>query len=140
MTSIKFKKLHKDAIPFAYSRNYDACMDMFTYEDVYISPHSTKIIPTGISLEIPPGYEGIVRGRSGLASKGIQVHIGTVDETYRGDVGVIVTNTNAHGYNFTKGARIAQFTIKPVIRIELEETDTLTDTERGINGYGSSGI
>ena len=140
MTSIKFKKLHKDAKPFAYSREYDACMDMFACEDVFIGPHSTKIIPTGISLEIPPGYEGLVRGRSGIASKGVQVHLGTIDENYRGDVGVVMTNTNSFPYHASKGARIAQFTIKPVIRIELAETDTLTETERGINGYGSSGI
>ena len=140
MTCIKFKKLSEDAIPFTYAHEYDACMDMYAYTDTFINPGSTVIVPTGISVEIPPGYEGLVRGRSGLAAKGISVHLGTIDENYRGDVGVIVTNNTPFPFSITKGDRIAQFTIKPVIRIELIETDTLTDTERGTNGYGSSGI
>lgn len=140
MTCIKFKKLHPDAIPFAYSREHDACMDMYANVDVELNPGDIKIISTGISVEIPPSYEGIVRGRSGLASKGIVAHIGTIDETYRGDVGVILTNHSKETFKITKGARIAQFTIKPVIRVELTESEVLTDTERGANGYGSSGI
>lgn len=140
MTTVKFKKLSEDAIPFAYFHEYDACMDMFANIDIVVEPESTVIIPTGISVEIPPGYEGLVRGRSGLASKGVQVHVGTIDENYRGDVGVILTNSSMYNFHVTKGARIAQFTVKPVVRIELVEADTLTDTERGENGYGSSGI
>lgn len=140
MTCIKFKKLYKDAKPFTYAHEYDACMDMYAYTDAFIGPGMTTIVPTGISVEIPPGYEGLVRGRSGLAAKGISVHLGTIDENYRGDVGIIVHNSTPFPTYITKGERIAQFTIKPVIRIELIETDTLTDTERGTNGYGSSGI
>lgn len=137
---VKFKKLVPDAVPFAYSREEDACMDMYSVKNWVILPRETKIIPTGIAVEIPHGYEGIVRGRSGLASKGISVHVGTVDETYRGDVGVIITNNTYEPFEIKKGNRIAQFTVKPVLKVELEEVDELSSTERGTNGYGSSGI
>ena len=140
MTSINYKKLYPDAKPFTYAHEYDACMDMYAYADTFINPGSTVIVPTGISVEIPPGYEGLVRGRSGLAAKGISVHLGTIDENYRGDVGVIVTNNTPFPFFTTKGDRIAQFTIKPVVRIELKEATELSNTERGVNGYGSSGI
>lgn len=140
MTNIKYKKLYPDAKPFAYSRNLDACMDVFAYTDEFLYPGQTAIVKSGISVEIPPSYEGLIRGRSGLASKGIYVHLGTIDETYRGDVGVIITNHSNASYRINKGDRIAQFTIKPVVRIELTEATELSSTERGENGYGSSGI
>ena len=140
MTSINYKKLYPDAKPFVYSRDLDACMDIFAYTDILLYPGQTSVVKSGISVEIPPSYEGLVRGRSGLASKGIYVHLGTIDETYRGDVGVIVTNHSNASYKINKGDRIAQFTIKPVVRIELKEATELSNTERGVNGYGSSGI
>ena len=140
MTNICFKKLYVDAKPFEYSRDLDACMDIFAYTSMILSPGQTAIVNSGISLEIPHNYEGLVRGRSGLASKGIYVHLGTIDETYRGDVGVIMTNISKTSYVINKGDRIAQFTIKPVVRIELKEANELSTTNRGENGYGSSGI
>ena len=139
MLNIKFKKLTDTAIPFKYSRDGDACMDMYADMDAIMYPHETVIIKTGIAVEIPKGFEGIVRGRSGLASQGISVHLGTIDETYRGDVGVIVTNNSMQTFAIHKGNRIAQFTVKPVYPIELQEAKELTDTERGEQGYGSSG-
>lgn len=145
MILINFKKLHEDAIPFTYTREKDACMDMYALEDTYIIPNETKIIKTGIAVELPKHFEGVVRGRSGLSSKGILIHIGTIDEEYRGDIGVIITNVgyglNASGNFFIKkGDRIGQFTIKPVYRVHFVETNELSNTSRGNNGYGSSGI
>lgn len=136
---VKFKKLTNTAIPFTYSRKGDACMDIYADMDACINPGETVIIKSGIAVEIPEGFEGIVRGRSGLASQGISVHIGTIDETYRGDVGVIVTNNSLQMFGIHKGNRIAQFTVKPVYPVQLVEADELTDTERGEQGYGSSG-
>ena len=86
MIRVKFKKLIDYAIPFKYTREGDACMDMYSVEDTTIEPNSTEVVSTGIALEIPIGFEGIVRGRSGLASKGIHVHIGTIESSYRGDI------------------------------------------------------
>ena len=136
---LKFKKLTDTAIPFAYSREGDACMDMYADSEAIIYPHETVIIKTGIAVEIPEGFEGIVRGRSGLASQGISVHIGTIDETYRGDIGVIVTNNSMQVFGIHKGNRIAQFTVKPVYPVQLTEVEELSETERGEQGYGSSG-
>lgn len=136
---LKFKKLTNTAIPFKYSREGDACMDMYADMEATLYPHETAIVKTGIAVEIPHGFEGIVRGRSGLATRGLSVHLGTIDETYRGDVGVIVTNNSMQIAYIHKGNRIAQFTAKPVYPIELIEADELTDTERGEQGYGSSG-
>lgn len=137
---VKFKKLSSSATPFSYSRDNDACMDIYSDMDCILAPKETMIVHSGIAVEIPSGYEGIVRGRSGLAAKGISVHIGTIDETYRGDIGVIMTNNTLESFSILKGNRIAQFTVKPVLRVELEEVQELSSTERGTNGYGSSGI
>ena len=140
MVMVKFKKLHPDAITFSYTRDNDACMDMFALIDEHIIPGDTKIIPTGIAVEIPKGYEGIVRGRSGFASRGFLIHTGTIDEEYRGDIGIIITNLSNVSLRINKGTRLSQFTIKPVYKIKLIEQLELSNTNRGSNGYGSSGI
>ena len=140
MIEVKFKKLDSSAVPFSYTREGDACMDMFALEGTTIPAGTTKIIPTGIAVEIPQGYEGLVRGRSGLASKGITAHLGTIDETYRGDVGMIIANHTNADFKVEAGMRLAQFTVKPVYHIQLEEVEELSDTSRGSNGYGSSGV
>ena len=140
MINVKFKKLSPNAVPFSYSREQDACMDMYALEGTRILAGTTKIIPTGIAVEIPQGYEGLVRGRSGLASKGITAHLGTIDETYRGDVGMIITNTSNTPFEVKAGMRLAQFTVKPVYKVCLVEQTELTNTERGISGFGSSGL
>ena len=140
MIQVKFKRMTDTAKPFSYSREGDACMDMYADENIVLMPHQTCIISTGIAVELPSGYEGLVRGRSGLAVDGITVHLGTIDETYRGNVGIIVTNTRSLPMVVQRGMRIAQFTIKPVYKIMLEEVDTLSSTIRGENGYGSSGV
>lgn len=136
---IKYKKKHPDAIPFQYTREEDACMDMFSLIDKTLYAGETAIIPTGIILEIPTGFEGIVRGRSGLASNGIYVHLGTIDENYVGDIGIIITNNSNKLFHVVRGSRLAQFTIKPVYRVDLIEVQEIKNTERGENGYGSSG-
>ncbi len=100
-------------------------------------------IPTGIVLEIPPGYEGQVRPRSGLAAKaGITLTncVGTIDSDYRGEVMVLVVNLGEEPYTFEPGERIAQLVVMPVPRVEVVEVDELTEAEeRGANGFGSTG-
>lgn len=135
---VKFKKLHPNAIPFSYTRKNDACMDMYAVESDVLEAGETCIVYTGIAVEIPQGYEGIVRGRSGLASKGIFVHVGTVDYEYRGNVGIIMSNFAGYDFNIERGMRLGQFTVKPVFRCQLIEAEELSETERGTNGYGSS--
>ncbi len=140
MIIVGFKKLSDTAIPFEYSRDGDACMDMYADKEVIIPIGFSAIIPTNIAVEIPSGYEGIVRGRSGLAAQGIMIHTGTIDETYRGSVGVIVSNHSSDAFKISKGNRIAQFTVKPVLKVILKEVEELSSTKRGTRGYGSSGI
>ena len=140
MIEVKFKKLDSSAVPFSYTREDDACMDMFALADMTLQAGMTAIIPTGIAVEIPEGYEGQVRGRSGLNSKGIKVAIGTIESEYRGDVGIIATNHSLYPFEVKAGMRLAQFTIKPVYKIQLVEEVELSDTARGANGYGSSGV
>lgn len=140
--NIGFKKLDDAAIPFKYARKGDACMDMYALRDVILEANKPTLVPTGIAVEIPEGYEGIVRGRSGYALyNGIFVHVGTIDSNYRGDVGVImmlISNYFIEMYKIKQYDRIAQFSIHPVTHIDLIERE-LTKTERGNQGYGSSG-
>ena len=136
---LNYLKLSDDAIPFTYSREGDACMDMYAAYDYIIMPGTSEIIKTNIALEIPEGYEGIVRGRSGLASQGILCHIGTIDCNYRGNIGVILFNATRDSFNIYKGNRIGQFSIHPVTHINLIQSKELSKTNRGELGYGSSG-
>lgn len=110
---------------------------------VTLEPGKRFAMPTGIMLEIPPGYEGQVRPRSGLAAKaGISLTncVGTVDSDYRGEVKVLLINHGDQAYTFEPGERIAQLLITPVPRVELIEVEELADSaERGEGGFGSTG-
>ena len=136
---IKYKKLNPEATCFGYSREGDACLDMYSIEKITIPAHESVIIHTGIAVEIPEGYEGIVRGRSGLASKGIITHVGTIDSTYRGDVGIVLYNSTDFYYTVEKFDRVGQFSIHPITKLNLIESNELSETIRGESGYGSSG-
>jgi dUTP pyrophosphatase len=107
---------------------------------VYVLPNSTLKIPTGISIELPDGYEAQIRPRSGLSAKGIDVKLGTIDSDYRGEISVILHNTTDTPFKITKGDRIAQMVIARYEKIEWEQVETLSDTERGIGGFGHTGI
>jgi dUTP pyrophosphatase len=102
-----------------------------------------SLIPTGLRLEIPPGYEGQVRPRSGLALKrGLAVlnAPGTIDADYRGEVGVILINLSREAQRIEPGERIAQLVFAPVARAILIEVESLADSERGAGGFGSTGV
>ncbi|NPA32335.1 MAG: dUTP diphosphatase [Aquificae bacterium] len=112
-------------------------------EPVVLKPFSRALIPTGIVLEIPEGYEGQVRPRSGLALKhGITVlnAPGTIDSDYRGEVKVILINLGREEFVVTRGERIAQLVIAPVVRAKLVPSDELSRTDRGSGGFGSTGV
>ena len=110
---------------------------------IVLNPGSSNLIPTGLYVEIPPGYEIQVRPRSGLAFKrGITVlnAPGTIDADYRGELGVILINTSSESQTIEPGERIAQLVISPVYQIEWVEVDELGETERGSGGFGSTGV
>ena len=111
-------------------------------EPIIIIPGTRELIPTGVRLEIPPGYEGQVRPRSGLALRhgvGIVNSPGTIDSDYRGEVCVVLVNHGRERFVVEPLARIAQLVIAPVARATLCLVDELDDTERGSGGYGSTG-
>ena len=110
--------------------------------DFPLAPGERAIIPAGISIAVPPGHEGQVRPRSGLAAKfGVTLlnAPGTIDADYRGEVGIILINHGHETFTVTRGMRIAQLLIAPVAQAELEEVDSLDDTARGSGGFGSTG-
>ena len=107
-----------------------------------LAPGQRVLVPTGLRLQIPPGYEGQVRPRSGLALKrGLTVlnAPGTIDADYRGEVGVILVNLSAEPQRIEPGERVAQLVVAPVVRASWEEVDELDESERGGGGFGSTG-
>lgn len=110
---------------------------------VELQPGERKIIPTGFAIALPQGYEAQVRPRSGLAARhGITLvnAPGTIDADYRGEIGAIMINHGNEPFRVERGMRIAQLVVAPVSRVVWEETDELSDTERGSGGFGSTGV
>lgn len=145
--TLKIKRLVKNpdlplptyASAFASGVDLFACVD----EPVTVKPFQRVLVPTGIAVELPEGYEAQIRPRSGLALKhGITVlnTPGTVDADYRGEIGVILINLGQQDFVVERGMRIAQMVITAVVRAEIVETEELVPTERGSNGFGSTGI
>jgi dUTP pyrophosphatase len=119
-----------------------AAMDLRADEPFALAPEERRLVPTGLALEIPPGYEGQVRPRSGLALKhgvGMVNAPGTIDADYRGEVGVLLVNHGQAPVSFARGERIAQLVIAPVTRVELELAEALSESDRGAGGFGSTG-
>lgn len=128
----------------SYETAHSAGMDLRAAltEDLVLAPGARALVPTGLYLEIPAGYEAQVRPRSGLALKrGLTVlnAPGTIDADYRGEVGVILINLSAEKQRIEPGDRVAQLLFAPVIQGELIEVATLADTARGSGGFGSTG-
>ncbi len=110
--------------------------------DLVLQPGARAIVPTGLQIAVPPGHEGQVRPRSGLAAKhGVTVlnAPGTIDCDYRGEVGVILVNLGSEPFTVTRGLRIAQLLIAPVVQAGPVDVDSLDDTARGAGGFGSTG-
>ena len=134
---------HAVAAP-AYQTDHAAGMDLHAAvtEDVTLEPGVVVAVPTGLRLEIPPGYEGQVRGRSGLAAKhaiGVPNAPGTIDADYRGEVKVLLVNWGRAPFVVKRGERIAQLVIAPVAHATLEVVEALSATARGDGGFGHTG-
>jgi dUTP pyrophosphatase len=125
-----------------YETDGSAGMDLRADEPFSLAPGERRMVPTGLALEIPPGHEGQVRARSGLAARhGIALvnAPGTIDSDYRGEVKVILVNLGQAPVAFERGERIAQLVIAPVTRAEIALVDDLSETQRGGGGFGSTG-
>lgn len=165
--NVKIKRLNDDAVIPKYAREGDSGFDLIATEDVIIEPGETKLVPTGLAFELPPGYEMQVRPRSGVTLKTkLRVQLGTIDSGYRGEVGVIVDNTRiwdgrvgiypdnisgdisftsrdnvmGNSYIIRKGDRIAQAVISSVETAHFVDADKLEESMRGGQGFGSTGV
>lgn len=140
---LRIKRLSKEASIPSYSHRGDAGLDLVAAERVSIASGEVKLVKTGIAIELPEGTEAQIRPRSGLALKhGITVlnSPGTIDEGYRGEIGVILINHGKSPFQIEFGSRIAQLVVKPVLSVEVVEVDELSETTRGSGGFGSTGI
>ena len=126
----------------SYKTIGSAGMDLCANEDVRLEHLERKLVPTGLRIAIPEGYEGQVRPRSGLALKhGLSMvnTPGTIDSDYRGEIGVILINLGQEPVHLNRGDRIAQLVICPVVRAEMTQVESLDATHRGEGGFGSTG-
>ncbi|MBE6398210.1 MAG: dUTP diphosphatase [Lentisphaerae bacterium] len=141
--TVKFRRIDPAAMLPSYAHPGDAGMDIRSIEDLVIDPGARKLVRTGLVMMLPPGYEAQVRPRSGLALKnGVTVlnTPGTIDEGYRGEVGVVLANFGSEPFRIEKGSKIAQIVVAPCTRAEIEETVEIDSTERGEGGFGSTGV
>jgi dUTP pyrophosphatase len=141
--TVKFKKIHPEATIPAYAHPGDAGMDVCSCVSLTIQPGARALVPTGLVMELPKGTEAQMRPRSGLAIKnGITLlnTPGTIDEGYRGEIGIILINLGHEPFEIRPGMRIAQMVIAPVLRVAVEEVVDVSDTTRGTGGFGSTGL
>ena len=145
MVKVNFKKLNNDAKVPTYGSQYAAGADLYACtngETVVFKPGETKLIHTGIAMEIPEGYAGLIYARSGIANKrGLAPSnkVGVVDSDYRGEIMVSLHNHSNEEQSISDFERVAQMVIAPFLAVEYNEVEELTDTVRGEGGFGSTG-
>jgi dUTP pyrophosphatase len=142
--NIAVKKLSGKASLPTYQTEHSAGMDLAACidEPIVLQPHGRAVIPTGIAIALPEGYEAQIRGRSGLAAKyGVMPAngVGTIDADYRGEIGVILLNTSEEPFTVEPEMRVAQLVIARYERADWTEVDNLDETARGAGGFGSTG-
>lgn len=144
--TVKVRRVRPSELPLPkYQTSLSAGLDLLAdlTEEIALEPLERRLIPTGLSLELPAGYEGQVRPRSGLALKQGLTCLnspGTIDADYRGEVGVLLINLSKERVILKRGDRIAQLVIAPVVQAVLAEVEVLTETARGEGGFGSTGV
>jgi dUTP pyrophosphatase len=141
---VKIKKIYADSQIPIYGTGYAAGADLYAYieEDLTLAPNETKLVPTGIALEIPVGYAGLIYARSGLASKRDLApanKVGVIDSDYRGEVMVALHNHGTKEQTIKIGERIAQLVITPYLKANFILSDELEETKRASNSFGSTG-
>ena len=141
LLQLKIKKIHSDAVIPKYAHEGDAGFDLVSVENCLISPGNKIIVSTGLKMEIPKGFFGSIRDRSGLAAKkAIHVLAGVIDSHYRGEIKIVLINLGNENFEINKGDRIAQMIIQPCENCNIEEVQNIDETERGESGFGSTGI
>jgi len=141
--TLKFKRIHPDAVLPAYAHPSDAGMDVRSVDELVLQPGKRALVHTGLVMLLPPMHEAQVRPRSGLAVRhGVTVlnTPGTIDSGYRGELCVILVNFGDEPFHVGKGDRIAQLVITPVVQFETVEVESVDETDRGTGGFGSTGV
>ena len=141
-TTIEFKKLNENAVLPSFANEGDAGLDICSVQDLVLEPGKRALVKTGVAIQLPKGWEAQVRSRSGLAYKhGVVVlnSPGTIDEPYRGEIGVILINHGDEPYSISVGDRIAQLVLRRTEDVIPVFVDELTETNRGTGGFGSTG-
>ena len=143
MIKVNFIKLNEKAHTPTYGSEFAAGADLYSSEEeITIEAGETRLVHTGIAMEIPEGYAGLIYARSGIATKrGLAPanKVGVIDSDYRGEIMVALHNHSNTAQTIAEGERIAQLVIAPFLTVEYNETETLNDTERGAGGFGSTG-
>lgn len=143
---IKYSRSNGDSVKPEYAYPTDSGFDLYSTEDMWVHPFDRKLVPTGLHIDIPDGYEVQVRSKSGLALKqGLMVlnSPGTVDQGYTGEIQVIIFNTTNEKVKIEKGQKVAQAVVSPVVCgkwIKLVEVGNIKDKDRSDKGFGSTGI
>ncbi|MBU3183638.1 dUTP diphosphatase [Clostridium estertheticum] len=143
MLNVKVKKINELAILPQYAHEGDAGLDLFSVEEKIIMPGETVLVHTGIQIELPKDTEAQIRPRSGLALKNSITVLntpGTIDEGYRGEIGIILINHGKINFRVEMNMKIAQMVIKPVLKVSIVAVDELNSTQRGKGGFGSTGL
>ena len=139
---LRIRRLKPDALIPAYAHPGDAGLDLHACEDIALDPGVACLVSTGVAIELPEATEAQGRPRSGVALKHAVTVLntpGTIDEGYRGEVGVVLINHGPTTFHITRGRRIAQLVVQKRWTVEVVEVDGLTDTNRGTGGFGSTG-
>ncbi|MEM0465310.1 MAG: dUTP diphosphatase [Candidatus Pacearchaeota archaeon] len=136
---IKVKKLSEDAIIPTIGSEHSAGFDIYTNEEYELKPGETHTFTTGLSFEIPEGKVFLIWDRSSLGAKGLHRFAGVIDSDYRGELKVVIFNSTNTTYRINKGDRICQGIIQDYYRPFIEEVKELSNTNRGIGGFGSTG-
>ncbi len=155
---ILIKKIHDDAIAPEFAHATDSGADLYTVKDLSLGPGQKGIAPTGICIALPPGFGATIRNKSGNTVKGVSckikvneeglyasgrvditVYLGTIDNAYRGELGIMVRNDSDFPVVIPKGTKLAQLVLEKIYQCDFEEVDDLDQTDRGDGGFGSTG-
>ena len=148
--NIKVKKIHHNAVIPKFAHSTDTGFDLFTVESVRIHPKQKSIVRTGLIFELPEGWGIQVRNKSGITMKGVPnllgnnadivVYMGTIDQAYRGEVGIMVKNISNKTIAIPVGTKLAQGVLERVYQCTFEEVEDVSETDRGEGGFGSTGV
>ncbi len=140
MVEVRVLKTDPELTTPHYAHTGDAAFDLRSCEELVLGPNERHTVKTGLKMDIPDGYFGLIKDRSGYAHKfGIHCLAGVIDSGYRGEIGVVMINLGDDAFEIKKDMKIAQMLILPVPEVTLNEVDSLDDSGRGEGGFGSTG-